>query len=337
MDRRAIFIAVFLIAQLANVFAFGQEPVQFDVPAIVEAIHVNNDCVVTPDDPYESLIEIVVPVSSSLAPAVRDAFTELQVEVFWNDSVYPVIDFSPDTLMQSPVNGTIAVEKRNDHAVKVGGNATAPTPAVTVGASAESTNNSGTMKRYEEIPESELLVASGTINRGTGAFFRFHPSRQFTLEGNRDVSIICRVPKTWRAGVLRVDCTVRGNGKGFAGSKEALNYRSTFIVPVHLRGDHDARGLAVSFVRNEQAFRSAWSHYLQNKTKPTLIEQISKSFKNETGNVPDNWDLQVIQASSTPDLAETSSKLPSSIRTAAKQFVDARSQLAQLNRTTPMQ
>ena len=99
--------------------------------------------------------------------------------------------------------------------------------------------------RFQRKPKQVLLVASGTIQRGTGAFFRFFPNDQLTLEGGRDLSVTFRVPATWRGGVLRVVCSASGTRSVFVGVGEPVNVTQTFVVPTCLKGDEEARELSL--------------------------------------------------------------------------------------------
>jgi hypothetical protein len=336
MNRTAFRLLLFSgLTLVSTAISFGQSgTAKFDVPAMLEAHPIINDCVLPSDDPYEQLIEIVIPVSCWVEPQYRETLNEFRFDVFWQRSVYPMVEYAPKTLMQSPVSGLIAVEKREDQNVKLGGGTVVPTPSVTLNANAETNSHSGTTRRFEEVPEHEMLVASGSINRGTGAFFRFHSSKQYSLEGGREISLIYRVPKNWRGGVLRIDCLAQGTLKKFGGATEMISAQMTFVAPIYLQGDHTARQVAVRYVQSEQALRTAWHSYQTHKPQPTLIEQMQTAFKKnaETESLPNNWVVVAIQSASDQELQQAQKqKFPTQLRTAVSQFADARKMLTAIS------
>jgi hypothetical protein len=306
-------------------------PVRFDVPAMVEAAEVLNECCLDPADPYEHLIEIVIPVSSWIEAAARDSISEFRFDVYWNRNAFPIVDYAPRTLMQSQINGVIAVENHNDRSLKLGGATNVPTPNVSLAANAETVSSSGTIRRFEEVPEQELLVASGSVHRGTGAFYRFHTSRQFSLEGSRELRLVFRVPRSWRTGLVRVDCAARGELGRFP-SGNAIEAATAFVLPIYMQGDHEARQLTIEYVRQEQALRSSWARHQQSQPAATILNHLQRAFKKDSvDEIAESWAIDLIQSVSEPDLAEASPSLPSSVRTTARQFVDSRRRLMDAN------
>ncbi len=305
---------------------------KFDVPALIEAHAVTNEAWLDPNDDYEKLIEIVVPVSCWVEKRYRDDIQEFRFDVLWHGNHHPVVDYRPRTSLQSPVHGTIAIEKRDDQTFRLGGDTIVPTAVTNVAARMEKAMVSGQITRFEEIPQHDLLIASGSVNRGTGAFFRFHSSKQFPLEGGRDLTLICRVPKTWRAGLLRVDCLGLGKVKRFANFTEEIRSSISFLVPIYLKGDREAQRAAIEYVQQEQSLRQSWSQYLADRSPTTVLESMQKNlvWRRDEPEPPADLAQRVIHADDEIDLEPTTNKLPSDLRNKFRHFALARRQMIAL-------
>ena len=105
---------------------------------------------------------------------------------------------------------------------------------MTGSAKADLSQRTGSKLRYQEVPQHEVLVASGTVQRGTGAFFRFHPSKRETLEGGRDLMVAYRVPVNWRGGLLKIECRANGSRKVIGAWRDPIEESRSFIVPLSL-------------------------------------------------------------------------------------------------------
>ena len=60
--------------------------------------------------------------------------------------------------------------------------------------------------RYELKPPMEVMLVAGTVQRGTGVYFRLLPSRGSAWEGSREFVIVMRVPRHWRADMMYLRC-----------------------------------------------------------------------------------------------------------------------------------
>ena len=209
--------------------ACGDEPaIKFDVPALIgvkEAIYVEGQIPLGD----EKIIEVVIPVTSEVRSRDRGNVAEFRFDIYWNRSVYPVADYVPKTQTVSEIEGLISVEESNDKNAGLGINLSSGYHDVVSGiAKADVSQRTGTKTKYQEVPLHEVLVASGTVQRGTGAFFRFHPSRRETLEGGRDLVVAYRVPQSWRGGVLKVECRADGHRKVIGSWREPFNESLAF-------------------------------------------------------------------------------------------------------------
>ncbi len=327
------FAVILLLFPMIPQDGLAQEAaVRFDVPALVEACEVlpaANTGLLTD----EQLVQIVLPLSCWVTPDERREFEEFRFDVHWNRNVCPLVDYSPRTLMQSPVNGVVATENQTEHSLKAALDLKSTVVQVQPGAHLEGGTRNSETTRFEEIPQHEMLVASGTIQRGTGAFFRYHPSRQYALEGGREVSLVWRVPRSWRGGILRVVCQADGHKKGFAGFREPVSASSAFIVAAYLKGDGDARNIASDYIRHEQQLRAVWAEHLRTvaAAKPrTLLAHFQQAGQGSSSRLAAGWVSDLVQSPLSDQLDRDAKLLPAEVRMAAEDFVAAREKLFQL-------
>ena len=319
---------------LAGTCCGGEPEIAFDVPALVGVR------VVEPDKDHfisssQKTIEVVIPVSAESRLSDRNRVQEFRFDVFWNRNIYPICDYGPKTQTVSEIDGLISVDKTSERNSSLGFTLGGSYQDLLTGTgTAEIGSRHGSRLHYQEIPQHELLVASGTIHRGTGAFFRFHPSRTESLEGGRDLVVAFQVPRSWRAGVLQIECQAKGSRKVLAWSEE-FEFSRAFILPIYLEGDDQAREAATEFVRSEQRLRKNWQNHRRQPERES-IGQLQAIFvsspRSEAANrVPADWVHYLIQ-SSDAYLDKYQTKLPTNVAVAAKQFIQARTDLIKLSR-----
>lgn len=327
----SLFIPIlFSLNHLASSSSFAGEPsIKFDVPALVGVKEVQN-----PQGQLgnEKIIEVIIPVSSEVTLRDRSNVDEFRFDVYWNRNVYPIADYAPKTQTVSEIEGLISIEKSQDRSAGIGINFNAGYQKIGSGAAkADFSKRDGTRTKFQQVPQHEVLVASGTVQRGTGAFFRFHPSKTETLEGGRDLVVAYRVPLSWRGGVLKIECRADGHRKIIGQWRDPFDQTRAFVLPIYLDSDEQARQAAVNFVRTEQNLRLNWQQHLQQNessaTGPTLFPRST----NNSG-LPDQWMHLLIQSGNDAYLNKYKSQLSSPLATAANEFVTARQSLLSLSR-----
>lgn len=278
----------------------------------------------------EKIIEVVVPVTSELSRHSKQTVESFRFDVYWNRVAFPLSDYAPKTQTVSEVAGVISIETNDEDnaGFRLGVNGKYES-YLTGNLNADFSNRNATKKRFEEIPDHDILVASGTSHRGTGAFFRFHPSKQDTLEGGRDLILAFRVPIHWRAGILKIECHAEGQQRVFASWKEDFEYGRAFIVPIYVDGDEDARQATVELVRAEQRLRKLWNKRSMSRNESRGFFSIPST---QPAQLPKDWVHRLIQSGDDDYLEKHRIKLPNEVAKAADQFVAARQTVLQMGR-----
>ena len=233
----------------------AKDPISFDAPAVICAspVYDHNE---TPIRPGLSLYEICVPISTLVQ--TRGTLPEYQVWCFIKvrSAPWKVIEFQPRTELTSHFLGPVQIDRQQETSQRIGVNLTGRIDSW--GNAAANSELSGKKKEHliaSQSPPMILLQASGTIERGTGVFFKFRPSDQTTLEGLRLLTFVVEVPDTWRVAMMRVHCLAEPIGD----SKTSRSFgESVFPVVVYhgydLAAEQAAKRLAVS----ERGFRNHW-------------------------------------------------------------------------------
>ena len=148
----------------------GEPAVVFDVPAMLpvhELIQVG-----VPPVTHSKIVEIVIPVTVEISPSDREHISEFRFDVSWNGHAFPIEDYGPKSQTDSHIDGTINVDRSDESSVGVGLNGHSDKLEVaTLTGNADLSKRSSARQSYKEIPQHHPVIASGTIKRGTGAFF----------------------------------------------------------------------------------------------------------------------------------------------------------------------
>ena len=233
------------------------QDVHLDVPSFVEC-----QLVVDPQLPLDPAVERLVLVSVEIAAAAKrernDSLATLIVQARpWDD---PLIlhDFAPRNVQDSEIEGLVQVESTREHAANLGWNTRLPLPPAETQLQANVTGKHGETLRYQRKPEQHVLVSSGFFARRSGAYFKFHRSSQISLEGTHGITLILRVPATWRTSLLQLQATALRETKALLGEPATqVDAQATFLIPLFLVGDQEARALANAYQSAEQRFRQA--------------------------------------------------------------------------------
>ena len=326
---------VVILVSREQVFA-GEPAVVFDVPAVLpvhELIAVG-----VPPVTHSKIVEIVIPVTVEISPDDRMNISEFRFDISWSGSSFPIEDYGPKSQTVSHIDGPINVDRSDNSSFGIGLNGQSDKlEFATLTGNADLSKGSSDRKSYKEIPQRYPVIASGTIKRGTGAFFRFHRSRTETLEGGREVVVAYRVGRDWRGGLLKVDCRALGQRKMFGSITHDIDQSKTFMMPVFIEGDVRAKGMAKEFVVAEQTLRRHWYHRsnVQAKSGSELLLAGFNPFAFSTSKTVaagDQWVRELIQSGDDRVLRGLKNDLAKSTVVVAEKFVSSRENLVGLSR-----
>ena len=315
-------VVCFLIWNIFVSNVLVAEDIRFDCPANVAANTLDYRA-------EQKLVEIQIPVSAKVLNSNWNP-KELSVEVVWSGETYAIVDYSPKSVLTSNFDGPIDVETKRQTNFKIVASV-GSTYLDFISPSLDATANRSDSKtlRYKEIPDQRQVVSSGTLNRGTGVFFQFRPSRTEKLVGGRTLSAIFEVPLAWRGGIMELTFKMNSTVKKFPGLKSEVEFARRYVMPIYLAGDEPARNLVEEYSRTEQKLRSDWyrvENSVSSNSNSNSLIRFQKTIPN------DFWMHQLIQSGNKAVIEKYRRQIPQSIQHVAMDLVNVRHQIAALSR-----
>ena len=319
---------------------FTQSPVSFDVPKSVCVSEIA-DPELAHATPRKQVYEICLPVSTLVR--TRKPLPPYQLWFFvqapfaeWN-----VVDLQPQTELTTHYIGPLEIDRQEETSSRAGVSLSGKLDQWgNVQANSELSGRNKELRRAIEAPPMMLLRASGTVDRGTGVYYKFRPSKQTTLEGSRELSYIVEVPATWRVALLRVHCRAESLE---APEKANLFGEASFTVVVHRLDDRRALVATSEFREAESRFAARWRDYRNESEKPhshklfkidlSQLNAILKPRRPLPGAAAVTDRLTFPRDEQAVD--EWIAEWPQPVRQAAKELVASRRALLKLNRIEP--
>ncbi len=336
-----LFVAslVFILGSMTMPLLAQETRVQFDVAPTAEAFQVRtaNRTPLDIDTESDSMPRLtkLVTMRFEISSFVRDHDGEEPLEYIYTiespSLQFRVVDYLPKTSMESRYAGNVSYEEQRDRRIGVHADATGFYKYVTGASATASFDDSKQSRvRYDMLPPMELIAASGTIQRGSGVYFKLRSTPRETLEGARDFWITAQVPGNWRGDILRIRCEARGYDSRLLGDEERpLVGRGEFLVAAHLEGDGEAYEAAGQLVEAERALRrtvAARQREIDRQSMPSLVYRAG--FK--APKIPESWLRDAMFGQARADVTD---RLPADVQNALATYTRQRSRLHVLNGT----
>ncbi len=333
-------IAVALVGTTAVATA-GPPQVQFDVACVVGCRDV------TPAEAADSfagdrLVEARFQVSSLIHSGREDDLLEFFYRFDSRSQTTQIVDYLPKTTLTTEYAGNIGIEKKKEdtksfglglsgswhHLLHVNGNG---------GAGTKSNDNVS----YELLPPMELISAAGTLDRGTSLYFKLKPSPRTTLQGGKEFVVALRVPETWRAELIYIDCRAVGVSRGAIRplDEKTTCGKSRFVVALYLDGDQQAKETASELVGAEAELRVAAAKHrreIEKRSYPTLAYKLGAVVSAVKPKIPKGWLDELILGEVSGTSPGFDQHLPKAVQSAVNEYVEIRQAFRRLN-DRPMQ
>ncbi|MFO0818783.1 MAG: hypothetical protein U1A77_12625 [Pirellulales bacterium] len=233
--------------------------VTFDVDQVVGARDVTSESDRL-DDPAGRRVRVVLPVSVLLPPDSSRRLEEVLVRVENSERLSRVVDFAPRTSLAATGAGPVRFERKEESQRSLDFQLRGVYPAIADGhVKGSEQKRATTESSWEQAPELELCVASGLVNRGYGAYFKFKPSKRSTLEGTHSLELELRAPADWRGDCWVVRCSAYTREETLVGSEDRLRLwaERSFLVALYELGDEQGRVAAEALMLAEARLRRA--------------------------------------------------------------------------------
>ncbi len=279
--------------------------VSFDVDRVVGVRNVTSESDRL-DDPSGRRFRMVLPVSVLLPPDSSRQLEEVLVRVENPDRLSRVVDFAPRTSLAATGAGPVRFVRKEESQRNLDFQLRGVYPAIADGqVKGNEQKRANTESSWEQAPELELCVASGLVNRGYGAYFKFKPSKRSTLEGTHSLELELRAPADWRGDCWVVRCSAYTREETLVGSEDRLRLWSerSFLVALYELGDEPGRVAAEALMLAEGRLRAAM---LADRRRGE--SGLSPSGLREIGHIMSGVDMKAaaVRGSSAVKLAEAS-------------------------------
>lgn len=325
-----ICITFILLLGLASTSPANQ--IQFDAPAMVPAYPVAWNSSSTLTAPTTRLVAMSFDVSVLQAPDFRGEFLELLVVLRSNKPLVRIVDYSPRTELASNIASPIQVQQHEDYTKRWSLVAVGGYPGVGSGrgeAYGHELRNEN--RSFAELPSLNLLTTAGTLERGSGVFFKFRKSPQTSLEGSRRMSLLVEVPFAWQGDVVEVKIEAFGTQSSQRPDRVELLNRDRFWLAVYDAESPSSANSAIAFVNQQNRLRTvANEHHLtiQKQAFPSPIHRIGHAFDIYEPTFPNDYLERWMFGDNSH---QPPAKLPVPLRVAMLDFMDGRIAMEKLS------
>ncbi len=326
--HRTVTMATSLWLGLLMGFAMAGTPsVEFDVTPLVparQAVLSQEQASALRHLPSSRLVWVDLQFSSLVNSRFEGTVDEFVFRIESRRQELQVADYWPKTEMFSSTHGLVQVaqqENSREHAAIRGA---AGYPGVGwVDGQASYDARADVQRVFQEIPEMQLMTASGTLSRRTGAFFKLKPTPQTSLEGSHPVRLLLEVPGQWRGDLIEVQAIATGRNSARGDLRTIA--QSRFLVAVYQEGDEIAANVArghAQFERQLREMASIHASEIQRRNQPTPFHKLGQVLEVVDPVISETWLTEVLFANSSFYPNGNLAKLPVDVRVAILDYVD---------------
>jgi hypothetical protein len=230
--------------------------ITFDLPSSVECRDVTTkDFAVA--NPNLRQIEAKVRISARQTEGAIAAIVQFDYEIRVGRTIR-VIDYQPKTLLESSVaQDQIEITAAAEDSQADGVDAHVNYKPLLFGGSHNTTAKKSEAKHFKQMASQDVVLASGTVAREHGVFFRVRASRVAAFEGSHDFVLTVAVPRGWRADVCQISCIARVTKQSMMTSSESSSGGIQTSVGMYLVGDAEAAASAEQLRKAQDQYQLA--------------------------------------------------------------------------------
>lgn len=284
-----------VIAALEVAALSADTRVAFDIPSKVECVDVTPPkCAAA--HPTMKVIEAKFRISASFIDGSEDSTVDFVYMISSPDMRLKVLDFLPNTTLESTTaEDRIEVIDSTESTDATTGEARVGYSILSVTGSKDVSRKKSESNHYQRIAPKKLVLASGTVNRGNGVFYKLRPSRGTSLEGAKEFVLLCIVPKNWRGDWCSVVCAARATKNGPISSSVVVSGIEHAHVGLYLTGDQQASDLAESLTEVQFARNGLLSKHLSKQALHSIDDLHGITTVSLTKGTPTDWVSKAIK------------------------------------------
>jgi len=238
--------------------------VRFDIPDKIECNDVTPaKCAVA--HPTLKVIEAKFRISASFVEGSEADILDFDYMISSPGMRLKILDYLPNTTLESNyANDRIEVADSTESTTTTSEEAKVGYKVLSLGTSASQNAKKSEQNHYQRIAPKSVVLASGTLGRGHGVFYKLRPSKEASLEGAKEFSILVIVPKTWQGDWCTFACVARAKKKSLISTSVVMAGIECAHVGMYLCGNHDGSELSARLCE------------LQERNDGVLARQLAK-------------------------------------------------------------
>jgi len=298
-------------------------PIQFDMLPVVAAEPAADDA---------DRVTVRFQLSSIIASPSVPRIDQFLVRCQPRDTAAMLVDYAPRTDARSDVKGVVSIKQSDESTQSVGLAFDGSYPTIGKGkAGADLAAKTSESVQFEKLPSVQAVVASGTINRGRGVYFKLRWTSQQVLEGEKMFSVTFAVPQSWRGSLLDVSVVAQSEQKSLAGfeTKDRTIGLAHFVVATYRQGDQDARDAAMKLAAAESRLYALTRELPEKKSVrslPELLHHVVSKFDSKPGTADHVWLNRLLVGAADPHVDKQIRSQPMEIRVAVLDYCRSRKQ-----------
>jgi len=331
-----VFSAGFLLVTYLTAPVCAKMPsVRFDIPHRVACRDVTTDdfAAVYPGD---RLLEAEFELSTLLVAGDERDLLQFIYRIASPHRSLQVVDYLPKTTLASEYASSIGVERKQERTKSAGlaVNGSWQHLLNATGSGDLSSKDSAAV-RYELVAPLQPLTASGTIQRGSGVYFKLKPSSQASFEGSKSFTLVFRAPHAWRGDYVQVYCEASGVRRGVVRPLDEVVTcgMRDFFVALYLPADEEAKAAANRLVQRERALQNLLlSHRdeIAAASRHNVIRSFAAIFEPHDTAAQQSL-KRLLYSHRDGDSDSIPTNLPQPLRTAVAEYLAARAAMRELN------
>lgn len=317
-------------AEAVSVAADSQSIVHFDIHPSVAADIIESDR-------GRVRLQVDLKLSSMISSPESARIDQWLVRCQPRGQFASIVDYSPRTETGSDIATPIQVkqskEKQQSLGVGVSGDYFS---SLRGNAGLDHASKNIDSLQFDRLAPVHAVTAAGTINRGTGVYFKLRWTAEQILEGQKTFQLVLDVPDTWRTGLIDISVIAQSEHKSFASWEQSTKTlgSANFVIAVYRSDDIHACKVARRMANAEHQLRNRIKEETASKSNNSLSNLLRKMAtkmefeKNRTGT-----DLleRLMFDQADPYLDPDIRKLPMPCRLAALNYSDAQESFTRLN------
>ncbi len=324
-------IAVLIICPNAGIFAADKHTVvHFDLPSSAAATVVESAA-------GRASLKVELKLSSMVSSPEATRIDQWLVRCQPRGQFASIIDYSPRTETGSDIASHIQVKqsKEKQQSLGVGVNGSYFS-SLSGNAGLDYSKKKIDSRQFERLAPIHAVTASGTINRGTGVYFKLRWTAEQILEGQKTFQLVLDVPVTWRTGLIDISVVAQSEHRSFANWEQTTKTlgAANFVIAIYREEDMHAREIARRMASAEHELR----HKIEKETAAksnnslsTLLRHMAMKMETEKPRTNTNLLERLMLNQADPHLDNDIRKLPMACRLAALNYSDAQNSFARLN------